>query len=417
MTALQRGRRPFNPEAKSLKAELTRPMRIALVYDLIFPYSKGGVERRVAEMARRLVQRGHQVTVYGTKMWSESSTKWVDGVLMLGIDVTAPISTRSGRRSIWQGLLFAVRCARSISRREYDIVDLQSMAPLTCLAVIAVCRTRRIPCVITWHEVWLDYWSEYLGPLGRIGRAAEWLVARLGSSHIAVSQRTAARLAQLGTHDVDVVPNGVDASVFRADPAAGAMGGITYVGRLAPHKNLGLLMEAVRALAARGLKPPVTLIGDGPLLDDLTQYASEFENVEVVTCLSDEAALADQLASSRVFALTSSREGFGLAALEALSCGVPVVTMDFPDNAAADLVKDERNGLVCPPTADAMAGALQRILTDDQLHERLSRGAVRSAREYDWDSATAMSELAYQGLLTHGTKWFSRRPKTRRRSA
>lgn len=392
-------------------------MRIAYVYDLIYPYSKGGVERRVAELARRLVLRGHDVTVYGTKMWDGSATRSMDGVLVHGINVGAPISTQSGRRSIRQGFVFSIRCVALIGRREYDIVDVQSMAPLACLAVLALCRIRRMACVITWHEVWMNYWREYLGWLGQIGRAAEWLIARIGLFHAAVSIRTAKRLARIGLRDVDVVPNGVDPTVFRPQPANGVKGGITYVGRLAPHKNLFLLTEAVRLLAKRDLEPSVTFVGDGPLRTDLVRDASELQNVEIVSDLDAESDLADHLASSRVFALTSTREGFGMAALEALSCGVPVVTVESPDNAAADLVQEGRNGLLCAAEPEALASALERVLTDDDLHARLSQGALRSAREYEWGSSVVIAERFYRKVLTRSTNRRSRWSKARRSPA
>ena len=84
-----------------------------------------------------------------------------------------------------------------------------------------------------------------------------------------------------------------------------------------------------------------------------------------------------------------------MIALEAAAHGVPVVTVDHPRNAARHLVRDGVTGLCVPPTAQAFADALQAVLEDDTLAERLARGALESARRASWDATTDDTEATY----------------------
>ncbi len=96
--------------------------------------------------------------------------------------------------------------------------------------------------------------------------------------------------------------------------------------------------------------------------------------------------------SSRVFASPSTREGFGMAALEANACGLPVVTVRHRMNAVMDLVT-EQTGIVCEPTAEALANGLCRAL---QKGNGMRGRCVEMARKYDWDEICDRVENVYE---------------------
>ena len=97
--------------------------------------------------------------------------------------------------------------------------------------------------------------------------------------------------------------------------------------------------------------------------------------------------------SSRVFASPSTREGFGMAALEANACGLPVVTVKHRMNAVMDLVT-EQTGMVCEPTAEALADGLCRAL---QESDAMRGRCVEMARKYDWEEICDRAERVYEG--------------------
>ena len=87
----------------------SRPhMRIAIVYDAVYPYSLGGGERRYYELAIRLAQAGHEVHWYGMRWWSGPRIMHKDGVTYHAICPKLPLYTRSGRRSIIEAFIFGL---------------------------------------------------------------------------------------------------------------------------------------------------------------------------------------------------------------------------------------------------------------------------------------------------------------------
>ncbi|MEI6842241.1 MAG: glycosyltransferase, partial [Methanomicrobiales archaeon] len=99
--------------------------------------------------------------------------------------------------------------------------------------------------------------------------------------------------------------------------------------------------------------------------------------------------------SSRVFATPSVREGFGIAALEALACGLQVVTVDAPKNAVKELVTD-KTGVICDPTPEAFAQAV--LLCLKRKDSMMEECKMRSA-SYDWETIVSDVEEYYSGII------------------
>lgn len=389
------GARP-DPGCEQLAAR--HHMRVAYVYDLVYPFSKGGVEKRIALFSRGLAERGHDVHVFGTKHWDGLDHIVTNGVTVHGIAATRRLHLDNGRRSIWQGIAFASSLSLRLFRERFDIIDVQASAPLTCLATLAVGRLRRIPTLVTWHEVWgRSYWTEYLGWAGLVGSLVERSIARFGRHHAVVSQTTADRLALLGVQRARLLPNGVDTSKIRAGGGT-SVSGIVYVGRIAGHKNVQLLIDAARRLIDQGVDPSILIVGDGPQRGSLEKTTNEMPNLRFLGEIESEDELWSTVKSARVFALPSLREGFGLAVLEAMACGVPVVTTDHADNAASELVESGVNGFVVAANPNDFARALKEILTDDHTHHRLAENARRTAEAFSMDRVVDNLVSAYQEI-------------------
>jgi glycosyltransferase involved in cell wall biosynthesis len=221
---------------------------------------------------------------------------------------------------------------------------------------------------VTWHEVWGPaYWRGYLGRRGRVAWWIERAAMRLPDEIVAASEETGRRLrAHVGGRTpVTVAPNGIDVAAARAADPAPAGTTLVTVGRLLPHKRIDLLLEAVALLRREGADVTCRVIGDGPGRDALHARSAALGLDGAVEFRHDVAGQDELYAlvkAARVFAFPSEREGFGIAALEALACGVPVVTTSAPDNLAASLVASSGRGVVCAPTAEAFADAVRGVL-------------------------------------------------------
>lgn len=342
-----------------------RPV-LAMVTDAIAPYHRGGKEQRYQELAPRLQQYA-DVHVYTMNWWGGSPTTRLNGVTYHAICPFLPLY-RANRRSVKQAVVFALACFRLLLA-PMDVLEADHMPYLQLFPLKLVTLIRRKRLVVTWHEVWdLTQWRAYLGAAGIGAWALERLAMRLPDCIIAASAPTAERLSGRTRDAVSVVvaPNGVDLEmVMRTAPAPVSVD-IVSVGRLISHKRFELLLNCVAYLARHGAARTCRIIGDGPERVRLHEQAQRLGILHLVEFRHDVQS-AEELVSlvkaSRLFVSPSEREGFGIATLEAIACGVPVITTNAPHNLARHLVARSEHGIVCEPTAAALGAAVESALS------------------------------------------------------
>ena len=368
-------------------------MKIAYVYDAVYPWVKGGAEKRVYELSRRLADRGHEVHCFGIKWWKDDSVIQRDGVFLHGI--CNPRSLYSGdRRSIQEALAFAWKVLVSL-KGDYDLIDCQEFPYIPCFSSRLVSISGRSDLFITWHEVWGDYWYEYLGKKGFIGKYIESAVSKLTDKNIAVSEMTKKELGRMGVEGVKMVPNGLDFKRIERIKAWDTTSDIVYAGRLIRHKNLDLLISALQFVKREVPDISTVIIGDGPEAIRVKRLAKELgleNNIKFTGFLENYDETIALMKSSKVFVMPSTREGFGMAALDANACGLPLVTVNHRMNAVSDLVT-EGTGLVCEPTADELSKAIIRVL--DKSADMRTK-CIELARGYDWDRISGVIEKDYE---------------------
>ncbi len=373
-------------------------MKIAFVYDVIYPYVKGGVEKRVWELATRLTRRGHEVHLFGMKFWDGENILIREGVFLHGV---CPVQKLyfGGRRTIWQALYFSIHLISPLLKERFDIIDCQQFPYFSCFSAKFFSKLKKIPLIITWHEVWGEYWYEYLGWKGFVGKTTERLVARLTLENVAVSKTTAKNLNNLGfCHEIKIIPNGIDLTRIRSISPSSESWDIIFVGRLIREKHADLVIHAVNLLQHKNPDIRAVIIGEGPEYNTLKNLVNvkKIDNpIHLSGFYRDHDYLIAQLKSSKVFVLPSTREGFGITALEALACGLPVVTADHPANAIGDLIT-ENNGFLCSLSAQDLADKISLAL---QHYIVMRDACIVSAESFDWDSITSDVESYYQSVI------------------
>lgn len=361
---------------------------IAFVSDAVFPYHKGGKEMRLYEITRRLAQDGLTVDVYTMKWWDGPSSIEQDGVRFHAICPRYELYVDE-RRSMKQALLFGLATLRLMTRR-FDAVDVDSMPFFPLFSARLVCSLKRKPLYSSWHEVTsLTSWQAYLGPAkGRIAHAVERLATSLPDAIISNSTHTTGRLLAQGSRQtVHTVPLGIDVGqILAAEPALSGTD-ILFVGRLVEHKHVDVLIEAV-ALIKRD-RPTIRcrIVGQGPeaaTLRGLTARRTLTDNVTFTDFIENNSDIYALMKASRLFVLPSTREGFGLVAVEAQAAGIPVITVNHPDNAARDLIIQNQNGIITDLNPGAIAAAITTIL--DAKHPMDTR---RGIERHDWSVAAS----------------------------
>jgi glycosyltransferase involved in cell wall biosynthesis len=252
----------------------------------------------------------------------------------------------------------------------------------------------------TWHEVWGDYWYEYIGKKGFFGKSIERITSRLPDRIIAVSGRTADDLASIGVprEKITIIPNGFAGESIRAVGPASAIYDVAFAGRLIKDKHADVLLRAcAEASQARPLK--VLIIGDGPERKALEALTSELHLEDSVTFagIVEESDLISSIKAARTFVLPSTREGFSITTLEALACGVPVITVNGTRNSAQELVENKVTGLVVGLSEKELSKAIIDILSDEPARKRMSDRCFKSIERYDWDVVAARLLECYSG--------------------
>ncbi|MGA9189232.1 MAG: glycosyltransferase family 4 protein [Methanosarcina sp.] len=384
-------------------------MKIAFVYDAVYPWVKGGAEMRIHELGKRLLARGNEVHIFGVKWWEGEETIEYKGMTLHGVCKARNLYV-NGRRSIYEAIVFAVKLFPALWNEKFDLIDVSVFPYFSCFTVKAVSVLKNNPSVFTWHEVWDDYWYEYLGKKqGFLGRTIEKIVSKISGNNIAVSGWTKKRLEALGVPEeqIEVIPNGIDLKrISEIEPEGGRVSAgleskiydIFFAGRLIKEKNVDVLIKAVALFKADFPDIRCCIVGDGPEKAELMQLAKKegvYGNVEFAG-FQEYGALIGKIKASKVLVLPSSREGFGMVVIEAFACGVPVVTVREKYNAAQGLVENGVDGFVVELGDKEIAKGIERIIMRSTNYNQISEAAFRKAKKYDWNEAVVKIENSYE---------------------
>lgn len=360
-------------------------MRIVQVANYITPTS-GGLRRTLEALGPRYVEAGHRCLLVYPGPSRQS-------ILVNGVRVEqipgSPLPMSGGYRVITRrGPL-----QRLLSTVRPDVVELSDKTTLSWLP--AWLHRQGIPTVLIAHDrhdAMLDGTLPNWLPWRLIGAMA--LKAAVSSSAVVCASAFCADQFDGHVENVYRIPLGVDLDTFhpRRAPENRTLGSVSiplaFVGRLSPEKRPALAIEAVRELVDRGVDVTLRVVGGGPLRGQLEALAMGLP-VKFVGHLDDRVSVATILAGARVMIAPCGTETFGLAVLEAMACGTPVVVP--PDGGAHELVP-HGTGLVVAPDATAIADAVGRIV--DGYSGEQSQRCRALAEQFSWDAtAEAMLEL------------------------
>lgn len=367
-------------------------MKIIFVSDAVFPYMKGGKEKRLYEISTRLSKMGHDVHVYTMHWWdTPEKTKVENGIILHAISKRYDMYYEN-RRSIKEGVLFGVSCLKLFGTK-FDIIDVDHMPFFPILAVWFVCVVtgRKNKFYGTWHEALTkEEWVNYMGKMGMIASFIENICIHLPSRITATSEQTKSHLEEkIDPNRVRLVTPGVDFDLINSVGSSGSKYDVISICRLVKDKNIDLLIRSIAA--AKKQEPNITclIIGKGPEKNQLLKLTKKLElenNMTFIESISENSEVYKQIKSAKVFCLPSTREGFGIVVLEALGCGVPVITSDLPTNASRRLVTNGVNGSLVKLNKNLLA---KEIIYWIKKRFEKSNYLLADIAKYDWE------ELAY----------------------
>lgn len=361
----------------------------------------GGAQTHVLELCRALQQRVRFTVVIGG---DASRSVLGQALAALGIAVLPLHAMQNSLNPL--KVLTSVRALLAHLRQvQPDVIHAHS-AVAGVIARLAG-KIRQIPVVYTVHGFgfkpqapWLVRTNAWL---------AEAVLAAWTTRMVCVSAHEKELASQLPmpSDRVTVVHNAIGDVPWRSDLQAGAPK-LVMVARMAAPKRPDVLMAALALLAQHGLRPVTRFLGGGPDLAAHRLAAVDWPHIEFQ---GDVDKVAERLAQHQIFVLLSDHEGLPISILEAMRAGMAIVATRLPG--IEEMLTDSDNALLVPNTPEAVAQALQTLLMDAPLRQRLG-DAARARYEANFQPeamAAPLLAIYQQAPLMHTARWPMTRPR------
>jgi D-inositol-3-phosphate glycosyltransferase len=373
-------------------------LKIAL-YNLTTTTKHGGVESFVWEIARRLADRGHAVTLFGgrgdlLRPYRDLTVLRYPYIARETWGRVPPLRKSLNLLKLLERLSMAASALPDLIAGNFDIIQISKPYDFP----IAALARRRSPARLLYNSQGTDFFP------------GDILFRRSVDGAFACSRYNATMVEHHLRMPIAVSYNGFDETIFRPRPPAPSLRDrlapdgaplLLYVGRLVTFKGLDQLLDALAMLKGQRA-PRLLLAGDGPHRASLERHARELGIAERVHFLGPiaNAALPRYHAVSDAFVIPSTdHETFCIAACEAMACERPVVAART--GGLPEVVLDGETGYLAPPgDAVALADRIGALLDDAALRKRFgAAGRAWSLEMFTWDRVVERVLRCYEQAL------------------
>lgn len=352
----------------------------------------GGIGIYCISLARALIGLGHEVGIASSGgVLLPELKKYGIKHIQLGIRTKSEFSP-----FLWKAL---IKLEEIFKDDRPQIIHAQTRVAQVLAWMI--CKKTGIPYVSTCH----GFFRPHLG---------RRLFGFWGKKVLAISEAVREHLVndlKVKKEDICLIHNGIDVKKFQVPISEkektayksrlGIKGGpvVGIIARLSPVKGHKFLLMAIKEILSRHPKAQLLIIGDGPLKKGLLELAIDLKLGERVFIEESTFDTRLPLSIMDVFVLPSLQEGLGLAVMEAMAAGVPVIGSNV--GGVYSLIKDGRTGVLAPPAdSGALAAALDRLLSDRKSALNMAENAKNLMREkFSLDEMAKKVEGVYNGVV------------------
>ena len=357
----------------------------------------GGVENYVYYLSKELVRRGHQIEVICANEPQSINIDNIEGIKVKRLSYLGRIANTN----------ITPQLPLILSQEDYDIIHTHIPTPWSADWSAVLSKIKNKPLVITYHndiigEGIVDYIARFYN-----STFLKLLLKR--ADKIIITQPSYLKSSNYlrdYQDKIEVIPNGVDVDKFKPnenfnDDNNYTIFFLSLLDEFHRYKGLDILLKSLQIVKKEIPNFKLVVGGKGVLVDYYKKMAASMglvDNVEFTGFISDD-EIVGYYNQANVFVLPSTsslQEGFGIVALEALACQIPVITTDIV-GVAEDLVA-VNGGLVVPPKdVVKLAEAIIIIFKDRELQKEMGkRGRKLVMEKYTWKSVASNMEKLYK---------------------
>jgi len=364
-------------------------MKIAMIVER-FPPDIGGSGVRFFQIAKRLSRR-HRIDVLTLGKPDAQNSAFCFHVYRTS---TGP--EFMGHLKISRVAVHSLACPLRLLGQSYDVVDVDFW-PIFPFFSVKLTRPRSA-VIVTWNVAWP---FSFYRPVSKIATRLARTVSELSTHNVTVSEFAKNSLSGnlgISRSRIEVIPNGV-ADEFLKAHVSPQWGRMIFVGRLEPQKRLDLILKAFHIASKQLDDLELHIIGSGSLYSQLLSASKQTTGLYIHGAISpsNTTELVSELRKSWVFVTASEFETYGIAMAESLAMGLPIILTQTPNNGAInDTVKAGHNSLIVKHNdPKAIAHAIQRLYSNEELWKRLSLNAKHKTALQSWDDISKKTEDAY----------------------
>ena len=379
-----------------------------MLTDYFHPHLGGGVEKVVYEISRRLIKLGCDVTVLSFNTDKSKSFENVEGVKVYRVN---PVNLTES-----MGIQFAFSpefpfyLMKTLKNEKPEIINANNRFFSTTICAAALKNFLRRQLVTTMHlgSMRFERGLLSLGLNTYEKTISRWIVGK-SDRIIAVGNAVREQAIVLGASPdkVRIVFNGVDLDEFqprRRSIVDEVPKKVIYVGRLIFNKGIMNLIEAARIVLKEHPRVEFIIVGTGPLQREAETRVRQLDMAHAFKFLGKVRSVSEILSGCDIFvrpSLTEATPG-GLAAIEAMSCGLPVIASRL--SGTDEVIFNGETGLLIEPGNNRqLADSLMFLLRDKQLASRLGENASSYIRNnFSWDKTAKLTLQIYEECLGFG---------------
>ena len=371
-------------------------MHICYCYHRFYPLV-GGVEENIINTARKLIEKGHKVTVVTSNIPDRPEKEIIEGIEVLR---AKPLF------SVFKTPIMP-EYKKLLSNVDADIIHAHGTIPNVSDISIFYATKNNIPSVLTYHfdgnadsmigNLFAEFYNRFINR--KVVAKADKIIS------ISKSYAETSPVIKDLLDKVEIIPNGVDLNRFNPKIEVGNIREkynlpseniVLYVGRFVKYKGLEYLIRAMKHVEHGTL----IIAGKGKLEQHLKQIVRDekLENVNFLGHVPDE-DLPKLYRVSDVYVQPAITRGENLpvSILEAMASGIPVIASDFPG--IRDLVKDDFGIRVKPKNILGIAEKINEMLSNDALRFEMGKNARKNAENYSWEDISKKVLNVYEEAL------------------